>query len=294
MKAAAKLLVTLGATITAHAAPAQQIGGESLRTRSMVAAEEEASQDWQAEADAIVKAAWPAEGPGLSVLVTRNGKTLYSHTRGLSDIEGGKPVTLDTVFRIGSMTKQFTAALVLTLAEEGKLSLDDPLAKFVRGYPAPGGRATVRQLLNHTSGIQSYNEIPGWFAEPNTRRAFTTAELIAVFRDLPARFEPGTDWAYNNSGYVLLAAIIEAVTKQSWHLALRERITAPLGLASIRHDWEEDGISERVAQFPIPPVRMVSLRRRGFIQAFSARRAPLWVRFAISLAGRRLCTMGRS
>ena len=95
------------------------------------------------------------------------------------------------MIRIGSITKQFTAAVILQLVEEGKLRLDDPLTKFFPGYPAPGGTATVRQLLNHTSGIQSYTGIPGWMVEANTGKPHTTAEMIATFRDMPTEFAPG-------------------------------------------------------------------------------------------------------
>jgi D-alanyl-D-alanine carboxypeptidase len=141
---------------------------------------------------------------------------------------------------MGSLTKQFTAAVVLQLVAEGKLSLDDPLTKFVPGYPPPGGSATVRQLLNHTSGIQSYTGIPGWMAGSKVATPHTTAQMIAEFRDQPAEFKPGEKWNYNNSGYVLLGAVIEKVTGKPWWQAVDERIVKPLGLTSIRY-----GIAER-------------------------------------------------
>lgn len=195
--------------------------------------------DLGAQIDAYLASAVPADGPGVAVIVTERGKTVHAAGRGLADIAGKVPVTPDTVFRIGSITKQFSSAVLLQLVDEGKVSLDDPLTRYVPGYPAPGGTATVRQLLNHTSGIQSYTGIPGWMTEAKTARAYTTAQLIAEFRDLPSPFQPGADQAYNNSAYVLVGAVIEAVTGKPWHAAVAERITGPLGLRSIRYGDEE-------------------------------------------------------
>lgn len=196
--------------------------------------------DFAAKADAIFDAAYRSTGPGAAVIVTEHGKVVYEGASGLADIAKAKPITADTVFRMGSLTKQFAAAVVLQLVAEGKLSLDDPLTKFVPGYPADkGGKATVRQLLNHTSGIQSYTGIPGWMAGDKPARAFTTAEMIAEFRDLPLEFQPGEKWNYNNSGYVLVGAVIEAVTGKPWWHAVDARIVKPLGLTSIRYGADE-------------------------------------------------------
>ena len=196
-------------------------------------------EDFAAKAAALVEAAYPKDKPGAAVIVTEGGKVVYAGGSGMSDIEKGVPITADTVFRLGSITKQFSAAAVLQLAAEGKLSLDDPVSKFVPGYPEPGGRATVRQLLNHTSGIQSYTGIPGWMGSEKVSTPHTTAEMIAEFRDQPAEFQPGEKWNYNNSGYVLVGAVIEAVTGKPWHEVVRERFAAPLGLATIRYGGEE-------------------------------------------------------
>jgi CubicO group peptidase (beta-lactamase class C family) len=185
--------------------------------------------------DAYLDAAVPADRPGVTVIVTKGGRTLYAGARGLADVAARAPLTPDSVIRIGSITKQFTAAVILQLMEEGKLSLDDPLTRFFPDYPTPGGTATVRQLLNHTSGIQSYTGIPGWMTEANTGKRHSTAEMIATFRDLPSEFAPGARWNYNNSGYVLLGAIIEKVTGKPWYDAVQTRIARPLGLMSIRY-----------------------------------------------------------
>ena len=191
--------------------------------------------DLAARADAYLKTAYPGEAPGAAVIIMEGGKTVYAAGAGLADVNAGKPIGPDTVFRLGSITKQFTAAVLLQLVEENKVALDDPISRYVAGLPAPGASATVRQLLSHTSGIQSYTAIPGWMTEGNLTRARNTEQMIAEFKDQPSPSKPGEAWAYNNSGYVLVGAIIERVTGKAWHEAVRERITGPLGLGTIRY-----------------------------------------------------------
>jgi len=155
------------------------------------AAAAEPAPDLRARAQAILDGSYPADGPGAAVIVTRHGETIYSAGRGLADVEAHRPITPDTVFRMGSITKQFTASVILQLVQEGRISLDDPLSRFLPDYPQPGASATVRQLLNHTSGVQSYTGIRGWMVEANTNRPFTTEQMIAEFRDLPSPTRPG-------------------------------------------------------------------------------------------------------
>ena len=197
---------------------------------------------FKAKADALLANAYAADGPGAAVIVTENGKTIYAAGRGMTDVERKAPITPATVFRIGSITKQFTAATILRLAEQGKLSLDDPLSKFLPAYPAPGSTATVRQLLNHTSGVMPYTAIPGFMVEANTNKPYTTEQLIAVFKDIPPPAKPGESWAYNNSGYVLLGAIIEQVTGKSWDKAVGDLVIRPLRLNSIRTGIGEEDV----------------------------------------------------
>ena len=198
-------------------------------------------QGFKAKADSLLAEAYAANGPGAAVIVTENGKTVYAAGRGLADIERKTPIGPSTIFRMGSITKQFTAAAVLRLAEQGKLSLDDPLSKFLPAYPAPGTTATVRQLLNHTSGVMPYTNIPGWMVEAKTGKAYSTEQLIAEFKDLPAPSKPGEKWSYNNSGYVLLGAVLEKVTGKPWDQAVADLVTTPLKLASIRSGIGADG-----------------------------------------------------
>ena len=197
--------------------------------------------DFRQRAEAQL-AAVPADGPGMAAIVTEHGRTVYAGGRGLANIAARTPITSRTVFRLGSITKQFTSSVIMQLVDEGKVSLDDPLSRFLPDYPQPGAAVTVRQLLNHTSGIQSYTGIPGWMVEANTNRPHSTAEMIGTFSSLPLVSPPGARWQYNNSGYVLLAAIIERVTGMPWYEAVERRITRPLDLATIRYGVGEENV----------------------------------------------------
>lgn len=218
------------ALVTATAAPA-------LAKTSPAAA---LSADFKAEAGALLAAAYPATGPGAAIVVTRGGELLYAAGRGLADIEAGRPITPDTPFKLGSIAKQFTAALVLQLVGEGRISLDDAISRFFPDFPQPAARATVRQLLNHTSGIQDYSKIPGWIDRAGAK-PHATADLVTEVRSRGSKTEPGTAWEYNNAGYMMLGAIVEQVTGKPWHQGLTERITGPLGLRSIGFGVPEKG-----------------------------------------------------
>jgi CubicO group peptidase (beta-lactamase class C family) len=182
----------------------------------------------QREAQALLDRL-PATGPGVAVLVARGDAVLFRAARGMASIELGVPLTPENSFRIGSVTKQFAAAALLQRVDAGALSLADPLAKFLPDFPN-AANITVAQLLNHTSGVKSYTGIPGYMDGP-IRQDLSTTELVAVFRDKPVDFLPGVAFAYNNSGYVLVGAVLEAVTKQPWHAAVGAMLQ-PLGLAS--------------------------------------------------------------
>lgn len=198
------------------------------------------------DAAALLEAAFPADGPGASVVVMLGGRMVYVGARGLADLEARRPITRETAFRLGSITKQFTAAVVLQLVAERKLSLDAPLSRFFPDWPPPGAGATVRQLLNHSSGLQDYTKIPGFMGTERTARRLTTADLVAVIRAAPSVSAPGTRWEYNNGGYAMLGAIIEHVTGQPWHVQVVERIGKPLGLRSLAYadrDIADPGIA---------------------------------------------------
>ena len=183
-----------------------------------------------AHAEKLLADAYPADGPGAAVLVARGDEVIYRGARGLASVELRVPLSPEQSFRIGSVTKQFAAAGLLKLVDAGKLGLDDPLSKFLPDYPN-GAKITVRQLLNHTSGIKSYTDVAGVMDGP-IRQDLSTAALVASFKDQPADFAPGEKWAYNNSGYVLVGAVIEAASGKSWNAHLTESVLAPGGLKS--------------------------------------------------------------
>lgn len=196
---------------------------------SAPAATPPARADVARHAEALLQQAYPdAHAPGVAVLVARGDEVLYRGARGAASIELGVPLSPDQVFRLGSITKQFAAAGVLKLAEDGKLSLDDPLTKFVPGYPG-GDKVTVRMLLNHTSGIKSYTDMPGVMEGP-IQKTVTTAQLIDTFKNEKPDFAPGEGWKYNNSGYVLVGAVIEAASGMPWHAWLKKSFFDPLGM----------------------------------------------------------------
>ena len=177
--------------------------------------------------DALLATRVAPDVPGTALLVARGDTLLYRSARGLASVELAVPLAPEHAFRIGSITKQFAAATLLKLVDEGRARLDDPLSKYLHDFPN-GSAITLTQLLNHSSGVKSYTGIPGYMGNP-VRSDKTTAEMLAVFRDLPADFAPGADWSYNNSGYVLVGAVIEAITKRPWHEAVVARLQ-PLGI----------------------------------------------------------------
>lgn len=196
------------------------------------------------EIDALLVRNFPADAPGVAVLVARGDTVLYRGARGRADVAAGTPLKPEDRFRIGSITKQFAAAGVLALVEAGKVKLDDPLSKYVPGYPN-GDNITVLQLLNHTSGVKSYTGIPGHMAGP-IRNDLSTAQLIDVFKDHPVDFAPGTQWAYNNSGYVLVGAVIEAASGKPWHEYLRITFFEPLGMRDTGYGHDPAVIAKQV------------------------------------------------
>ncbi len=181
-----------------------------------------------AEFDDLISAAFPSNAPGTAVIVVKDRQALLRKGYGLANLEWGLPVRPDTVFRIGSVTKQFTAVAILMLVEQGKLSLQDPIEKYLPGYPTHGHTIIVEHLLTHTSGIKSYTGMKEW---PSLRgKDFMLDELIDFFKFQPMDFAPGQRWSYSNSGYVLLGAIIEKISGLSYARFVEQNIFQPLGM----------------------------------------------------------------
>ena len=186
-----------------------------------------------------------AEGaPGMVVGVARAGEPLFVRAFGLADLEHNVPVIRDTVFSLASITKQFMAAAVLRLVEDGKISLDDRLSRFVPELPQ-AGQVTLYQLLVHTSGIPDYAEDPAGVRTKSVAR--TPAQMVEWIAGLKPQFhfEPGTRWAYSNSNYVLLGVVIERVSGQSLAAFFAERLSRSAGLTATTFDDPRDVVPHR-------------------------------------------------
>ncbi len=166
---------------------------------------------------------------GIAVAVVRGRDTLLMRGYGFADIENEVPVTPATVFRIGSLTKQFTSAAVMQLVEQRKLSLDDDLSTFLPDFPTRGRRILVRHLLNHTSGIPSYTDIGPRFGRV-ARLDLSPDSLIAIVANDSLQFEPGVQFYYNNTGYFMLGMVLEKVTGTKYGDYLESTIFRPAGL----------------------------------------------------------------
>ncbi len=184
-----------------------------------------------------------------AVLVAENGEVIFEKGYGLANREWNIANETDTRFRLGSITKQFTAALILKLVEDGKVQLNAPLSQYLPEYPADvADRVTVHQLLTHTSGIKSYTGMPKFFAG-DFRNPKKPLEFVSYFANEPLDFEPGEDFKYNNSGFFLLGVIIEQVTGQSYAEVLTERIFKPLGMNSSGYDTHDAVIEKRATGY---------------------------------------------
>ena len=165
-----------------------------------------------------------------SVLVAEKGDVILSKGYGFANLDYEILNSEKTVHRIGSITKQFTAAIIMQLVEEGKIKIDEKMTTYFKNYRKDtGDKVTIHHLLTHTSGIPSYTGYPGFWSD-SSRNPYTTDQLINKFCSGDLEFEPGSKFLYNNSGYVLLAKIIEEVTGKSYEENMQERIFDKIGM----------------------------------------------------------------
>lgn len=184
--------------------------------------------DFARYAETLLADAYRTDAPGVAVLVMRGDEVLYRGAHGKADVEADVPLQPGDRFRIASVTKQIAAAGLLTLVDAGKVSLDGPLSKYLPDFPGGAG-ITIEQLLNHTSGIEDYVEMPGTL-EGSIQRDLTSAQLVGYFKNETPQFAPGEAWLYINTGYVLVGAVIEAASGKPWHQYLEQALFAPLGM----------------------------------------------------------------
>lgn len=184
--------------------------------------------------------------PGISVAVLEKGALTHARGYGFAELEHEVPMRADSICRIASVTKQFTAAGILKLVERDELSLDDPFGRYVDGFGEIGEKATIRQLLHHTSGVADFTRLgEKWHSIEQLDR--TPDQLMDLVRDEPPEFEPGARWAYDNSGYLLLGMVIEEVTGVSYAEFVENDLLKDLGLSDTRHG-DDAPILKRRAQ----------------------------------------------
>jgi CubicO group peptidase (beta-lactamase class C family) len=184
-----------------------------------------------------------------SALVAENGKVILKKGFGLANIEWNIPNQPDTKFRLGSISKQFTALLIVKLAEEGKLKLDVPITTYLPDYPKENGdKITIHNLLTHTSGIPNYTNAPN-FLRDKAKNPYTPADFVKTFDKLPLEFKPGEKFNYSNSGYFLLGYIIEKITGKTYEQYLQETILTLLKMVNSGYDHSDVILKNRAAGY---------------------------------------------
>jgi CubicO group peptidase (beta-lactamase class C family) len=221
-------------------------------TLASIALSGQSSAGVESKVDAVF-AKWTTATPGCAVGVATNGARVLAKGYGMADLEHDVPIGADTIFEAGSVSKQFTAAAVLLLARDGKLSLDDPARKYIPELPeyaqAAESGLTIRHMLSHTSGLRDWGSVAGISGWPRTSRAYTHAHVLEIVsRQHALNFTPGTRWSYSNTGFNLAAIIVERVSGLSFQEFTRTRLFQPLGMTST--SWRDDytGIVKRRAQ----------------------------------------------
>ena len=184
-----------------------------------------------------------------AALVADNGKVIYKKGVGLANMEWNIPNEPDTKFRLGSITKQFTATLILQLVEQGKIKLDGKVSDYLPDYRKDtGDKITIHHLLSHTSGVPNYTAAPG-FEENVSRNPFKVDDFVKKYASGDLEFEPGTKFNYSNSGYFILGAIIEKVTGKPYEQVLKEKILDPVGMKNTGYDHYGTLLSKRAAGY---------------------------------------------
>jgi CubicO group peptidase (beta-lactamase class C family) len=203
-----------------------------------------------------------------SVLVAKGGETLFSGGFGLANAEHQVANTPRTKFRLGSITKQFTAMAILILRDQGKLSLDDPIGKYIDDAPKAWEGVTIHHLLTHTSGVHSYTSDPIYalkMTQPETVKS-----MIARFKDKPLDFKPGEKFSYSNSGYFLLGAVIEKVSGDSYEAFLKRAIFDPLDLKDTGYDHPRTVLSLRASGYERGAKGVENARYLDMMQPYAA------------------------
>lgn len=223
--------------------------------------------------DTLLNAHLKAEGPGVAIGITQAGYPLLRQGYGLASLEWNMPIQPDTVFRIGSLTKQFTAMAILLLHMQGQLHIEDPLITYLPDCPLAWQTMQLKHLLTHSSGLPSVTELPTFQAR--AAQDLSLQDVVELLQPVPLQFHPGTDFYYSNSGYHLLGLVIERVTGSRYEEFIDKVIFQPLGM---HHSYFQSTVpiipnrasgyivtGERIA--PAPHVGAISMRSSGAIES---------------------------
>ena len=195
----------------------------------------------------ILEESFGGHESGATAMVAKAGKILYQDAIGHANMELGVEMQMDHIFRIGSITKQFTSVAIMQLEEQGKLSIQDPITKYIPDYPTKGHTITIEHLLTHTSGIRSYTDMESFGSM--FRKDMSPTELVDVFKDEPMDFDPGEKFNYNNSGYILLGVIIEKVSGLTYQEYVQKHLFEPVGMKASYYGSASQVIPNRVAGY---------------------------------------------
>ena len=205
------------------------------------------SQTKEAKIDQLLNEKFKSNTTGAVILISKKGKPTYRKAFGLSNLELNVKMKPENIFEIGSMTKQFTAVSILMLVEQGQISLQDEITKFIPDYPTHGQKITIHHLLNHTSGIKSYTRMKKLFSV--ARRDMKPQELINFFKDEPIDFKPGEKYKYNNSAYIILGYIIEQTSGISYADYIQKNIFDKLNMSNSMYASHSKIIKKRASGY---------------------------------------------
>ena len=197
--------------------------------------------------DSIINANFSSTEPGAAIIITKKGKEIYKNAVGLANLNLNVAMNSEMIFRIGSITKQFTAVSILMLQEEGRLSITDNIRKHLPTYPKHEQIITIENLLTHTSGIPDFLGFPEAFKIEQMN--LTTNQIVGIFKDKPLEFNPGEQIKYSNSGYNVLGAIVEKVSGMSYENFVETKIFQKLNMKSSFYDHPEEIFKNKISGY---------------------------------------------
>jgi CubicO group peptidase (beta-lactamase class C family) len=225
--------------------------------------------DFARNADALIRAEVAAQTFSGVVLVAKDGKPVFRRAYGLANREWSLSADPETVFRIGSTTKSFTAAAILQMVEQGRLKLNDPASAYLPDLPRAWAGVTIRHLLSHESGIADYVQVNGFIRGP-ARLDLTPTQLVDLVREEPLQFKPGSDFRYSNTGYVLLGLILEKLSGQTYGDYLAAHVLAPAGLSHTAYDDDRQVVPRRAAGYGLSDGALKVARPMTTASAYAA------------------------